>query len=366
MKPSSFRVRDCMRRGKQALRPGRILLTACLTLAVCSATPASAASNKTDYRITKTVSLGSGERWDYVTFDPAARRVYVAHGDHVTVVDERAGKVIGQIGTFAGGTHGIAISDATYRGYTDDGKAGMAIEFDVNSLKPEMRIAAAPDADGIIYEPVTGHIYVINGDSGSLTVIDPSTNAPVTTIDVGAGLEAGLADGKGMLFVDGAENHDIVKINARTNKVEAHFDMPACNRPHGIAMDAETRRLFATCANKILVVIDAENGANIATLPIGASSDGAAFDPVRKLIFSSNGDGTLNVIREQDAKTFMAVETVKTPPGARTIAIDPATGRLFLVTADVEKINPPASSGGRARVTYVANSLKLFYLDPVN
>jgi YVTN family beta-propeller protein len=330
-----------------------------------SVASAHAAQTAADYQITKTISLGAGERWDYVTFDPTAKRVYVAHGDHVTVVDETAGTVIGQIGTFPGGTHGIAVSTATNRGYTDDGKAGTAIEFDLNSLKPGERIAAAPDADGIIYEPVTGHIYTINGDSGSLTAIDPVTNAVVATINVGAGLEAGLADGKGALFVDGAESHDIVKIDAKTNKVEAHFDMPACKKPHGIAMDTETRRLFATCANNILVVVDAENGANIATLPIGASSDGAAFDPVRKLIFSSNGDGTLNVIHEQDAKTFIAAATVKTAPGARTMAINPATGRLFLVAADIEKIDPPAKPGGRPHVTYVANSLKLLYLDPI-
>jgi YVTN family beta-propeller protein len=351
-----------------AVYRGHIFLDACTALAIglLPMGSAYAAQAKTGYHITRTVPLGPGERWDYVTFDPNMKRLYIAHGDHVTVVDEKAGKVIGQIGTFAGGTHGIAISETTHHGYTDDGKAGMAIEFDVNSLKPGKRIAAAPDADGIIYDAVTGHIYVVNGDSGSLTVIDPATNAAIATIDVGAGLEAGVADGKGMLFVDGAENHDIVKINARTNKVEAHYDMPACKRPHGLAMDKETRRLFSTCANNVMVVVDADNGANIATLPIGTSSDGAAFDPVRKLAFSSNGDGTLNVIHEQDARTFVSVETVKTPRSARTMAIDPATGRLFLVAADVEKIDPPASTSGRPHVTYVANSLKLLYLDPAN
>lgn len=359
-----------MKRSKQqsdfgALYPGRIYLGVCAALAVglLPMGSAYAAQAKAGYHISKTVPLGPGERWDYVTFDSNMKRVYIAHGDHVTVVDENAGKVIGQIGTFPGGTHGIAISEATHHGYTDDGKAGMTIEFDVNSLKPEKRIAAAPDADGIIYEPVTGHIYVLNGDSGSLTVIDPATNSVITTINVGAGLEAGLADSQGSLFVDGAEKHDIVKIDARTNKVEAHYNMPACKKPHGIAMDTETRRVFATCANNVMVIVDADNGANVATLPIGTSSDGAAFDPVRKLVFSSNGDGTLNVIHEQTANTFVSVETVKTPRGTRTMAIDPATGRLFLVAADVEKIDPPASPGGRPHVTYVANSLKLLYLD---
>jgi YVTN family beta-propeller protein len=142
--------------------------------------------------MTKTVALGPGERWDYVIFDPSAKRVYVAHGDHVTVVDETKSKVIGQIGTFPGGTHGIAISTETKQGYTDDGKAGIAIAFDLGSLKPLKQISAAAGADGIIYEPVTRHVYVISGDSDSLTVIDPATNAAGATINVGAGLEAGV------------------------------------------------------------------------------------------------------------------------------------------------------------------------------
>jgi hypothetical protein len=114
-----------------------------------------------------------------------------------------------------------------------------------------------------------------------------------------------------------------------------------------------------------MVVVDADSGANVATLPIGSSTDGAAFDPIRKLIFSSNGDGTLSVIEEKDAQTFVLSDTIKTSPGARTMAIDPETGRLFLVAADVEKIDPPAKAGGRPHITYVPNSLKLLYLDPV-
>ena len=343
----------------------RTFLYPAVALAFSSITLCFAADRTSpDYRVTKSISLGSGERWDYVTFDPAGNRVYVAHGDHVTVVDQLKGEVIGQIGTFPGGTHGIAISTATHQGYTDDGKAGTAIAFDLESLKPLKRIFAAPNADGIIYEPVTGHIYVINGDSGSLTVIDPKTNTAIATINVGAALEAGLADGKGNIFVDGAENHDIVKIDANTNKVEAHFAMPDCKKPRGLALDPETRRLFATCANNVLVVVDADNGTNITNVLIGSGSDGAAFDPIRKLIFSSNGEGTLSVVLEKDAQTFVAADTIKTTRGARTMAIDPNTGRLFLVAADIAKIDPAITPNGRPHVTYVANSLKLLYLDP--
>jgi YVTN family beta-propeller protein len=342
-------------------------MNAGVMLALCSGAPAYAATQTTaTYGLTKTIALGDGERWDFVVFDPSGKRVYVAHGDHVTVVDEPTGKVIGQIGTFPGGTHGIAISSATGQGYTDDGKAGTAIPFDLTTLKAKKEIPAAPDADQIIYEPVTKHIYVINGDSGSITVIDPNTNETISTIHIGAGLEPGVADGKGTLFINGVEKHEIVEIDAKTNKIMAHWAMPACRKPHGLAIDPETRRLFATCANNLLVVVDADNGANIATLPIGSFSDGAAFDPKRKLIFSSNGDGTLSVIQEKSAQTFLPLDAIKTAQGARTIAIDPETGRLFLVTADVAKIEPPTKQDGRPHVTYVPGSLKLLYFDPVN
>jgi DNA-binding beta-propeller fold protein YncE len=183
---------------------------------------------------------------------------------------------------------------------------------------------------------------------------------------VGAGLEPGVADGKGALFINGVEKHEIIKIDARTNKIEAHWPMPTCTKPHGLAIDPETRRLFATCANEVLVALDADNGDNIASVPIGSFSDGAAFDPVRKLIFSSNGDGTLSVIREKDAQTFIPAGKIKTVPGARTMAIDTKTGRLFLVGADIAKIDPPSKPGGRPHVTYVPNSLKLFYFDPID
>lgn len=343
----------------------RSVLCAAVVLACYSITPAIAADQTAaTYQLTRTVALGGGERWDYVVFDPSAKRVYVSHGDHVTVVDDDTGAVVGEIGTFPGGTHGIAISTETGQGYTDDGKAGVAIAFDLHALKPLTRIPTAPDADGIFYEPVTRHVYVINGDSGSLTVIDPATNAALSTITVGAGLEAGVVDRKGTIFVNGADKHEIVRIDAKTNAVTAHWPMPDCQRPHGLAIDRETRRLFSTCANAVLVVVDADTGANLATLPIGSGSDGAEFDPVRKLIFSSNGDGTVSVVREQDAQTFVPADAIKTVPSARTMAIDPATGRLFLVAADIAKTDPPTTPGGRPRVTYVPNSLKLLYFDP--
>jgi len=336
-------------------------------LAILVAGPSFAhAAETASYKLERTIPLGAGERWDYASFDPVGQRVYVAHGDHVTVVDATKYAVVGDIGTFPGGTHGIATANAEGVGYTDDGKAGVAQAFDLKTLKVIKQIPAAADADGMLLDKVSGHVFVIDGDSGVVTVIDPKKNASVATITIGAGLEAAVADGEGHLFVDGADKHDIVKIDTRTNAVLAHYAMPGCERPHGIAIDPATHRVFATCVNKVMIAMNTDTGENVATLPIGAYSDGAAFDPLHKHVLSSNGEGTLSVIEEVDANHFKALPDVATAKGARTMTIDPATGRLFLPTADVAKIDPPATAGGRPHVTYTPGSMKLLVLAPAS
>lgn len=337
-------------------------LTVCAAALVAQMFLFTAAQSAPLYRVVNAIPLGAPERWDYATFDAARNRVYVAHGDHLAVVDAARGVLVGQVGPFPGGTHGSATAGAF--AYTDDGEAGTAAAFDPVSLRVMKQIPAAADADGIVSDPASGHLFVINGDSGSITVIDPKRNTAVATIKIGAGLEAAIPDGKGKLFVDGVEQHDVVAVDTRTNAVLAHYPMPGCARPHGIAMDSETRRVFVTCVNKAMIVVDADKGTNLASLPIGASSDGAAFDPKRKLALSSNGEGTLSVIKEVDANHFVKLGDVPTQRSARTIAIDPATGRVFLPAAIISKIESPTTPGGRPHVTFVPGSLKLLVLEP--
>lgn len=316
------------------------------------------------YVLAQSIPLGPGERWDYVTYDEGAARVYVAHGDHVTVVDANKGSVVGDIGTFPGGTHGIGIATGAGVGATDDGKAGTAEVFDLHSLKLVKQIAAAEDADGIVFDPASGHFFVINGDSKSISVIDPKTRSALTTIAVGSALEAGVADGKGKLFVDGVAQHDIIVIDTKTNAVVSHYPMAGCERPHGIAVDASARRVFATCVNKVMLVVDADNGANVATLAIGSGSDGAVFDPVRKRAISANGEGTLTIVEEKDADHFVSLGEVATMKSARTIAIDPKSGRLFLPGAETLPADPAAAHEQKSRARYKPRSLKLLVYAP--
>ena len=333
--------------------------TAAIFLAAIAFTPGHA-TEAPAYHITKTVALGAPDRWDLMAFDPASHRVFVAHGDRITVVDGRKGTVVGNVDGIAGGTHGVAIAKG--RGYTDDGKAGEAISFNLATLKALHHIKAEDDADAIAFDPSSGHIFVINSDPGNVTVVDPKTDKAIATIDGGGKLEIAVAGGDGKLYVNGEAKNEIVRIDTKTNVVDAHWAMAGCERPHGIAFDKKNRRLFSSCANSVMMVVNADNGAVVTSVPIGLGTDGAVFDAKRQLIFSSNGkDGTLSIIQEQDADHYVALEPVKTAVTGRTIAIDPTSGQLYIAAADVDP-NAPVVPGKRP--TLVPGSLELLFLDP--
>jgi YVTN family beta-propeller protein len=330
--------------------------------AICSganATQAAPTSSRGPYELTKTVRLGAPDRWDYLTFDPSSNRVFISHSDRVTVVDAKSGKIVGTVTGIPGGTHGVGIVPSVGRGYTDDGKAGVAWAFDLKTFKKVAEIKAQPDADGIAYDRSSGHIFVVDGDSGKITAIDPKTNAAVATIDGGGGLEFGAADGLGHFFVNGAEKGEILRIDTATNKIDATWHLADCQSPHGMAVDPSTHRIFSSCENKKLVVVNADTGAVVASLPIGTFSDAVAFDPVRKRIFSSNFDGTVNVFAEKGPDTYEPIATIPTRMSARTMADDPKTGALYLDAADM-KVNEAAHpSDFRHRFTIVPGSTEL-------
>lgn len=316
------------------------------------------------YHLTKSVALGAPDRWDYVVFDPATHRVYVAHGDRLTVVNGDDGTVIGEVPGFPGGTHGTALTGQLGLGFTDDGKAGEVAAFDLHTLVPHRHFKVDVDADAAIYDPASGHVFVVNGDSGSVSVIDPKQEKVIDTIHLGEGLETPVADGHGKLFVNGEEKSELVRIDTHTNKVDARWPIADCKRPHGLAMDVDHRRLFTSCVNNVLLVVDADGGAVVAKLPIGSGTDAAAYDPKRHLVFSSNGrDGTLSVIRQNDANSYQVLQTIPTRVTARTMAVDTVTGRLYLAAAQVQPQaagEPPAQ-----RPAITPGSLELLFFDPL-
>ncbi len=318
------------------------------------------------YTITKTVNLGSPERWDYLYYDALTHRVYISHGDHLNVVDGRSGDKIGEVDGFPGGTHGIAIVHSVGRGYTDDGQAGEAGSFDLKTLKVIKKIKAEDDADGMVYDPASGHVFVVDSDPGHLTVIDPKTDTAVATIDAGGKLEFAVVDGRGNLYASGEAKREIVHVDTRTNEVKAHWAEPMCESPHGLAIDVKSRRLFQSCRNSTLVVMNADDGNIVTTLPIGSGTDAAKFDSKRNRIFSSNFDGTLTVIAEKGPDSYEVLGNVPTAQGARTMAVDPESGRLYLVAADIKINKDAAPNDFRHRFTITPGSTKLLILDPTD
>jgi len=313
------------------------------------------------YVLTKSTLLGAPDRWDYVVFDAPTQRVYIAHSDRLEVLDAGSGARVGQVLGIAGGTHGTGISAANGQGFTDDGKAGLAVAFDLKTLQTVKQIPADEDADAIAVDTATGHIVVVEGDPGAITVIDPKTDSVVATIKAGEKMEYATSDERGFVYVAGAEKRDLLKIDARTNTVVARWLTPDCAVPHGLALDRAGRRLFMGCINAKMMVVDADNGRVVIELPIGRGSDAIAYDPVRRRVFSPNGvDGTLTIFQQTSPDTYQALETIPTLVSGRTMAVDPASGRLFIVAADTD---PNPTPGGRPRPR--PGTTRVLMLDPV-
>jgi DNA-binding beta-propeller fold protein YncE len=318
------------------------------------------AAQEPTYVLARSLPLGAPDHWDYVVFDKTSGRVYVAHGDRVSVVDGAAGTLIGEVTGIPGGTHGTGIAGG--QGFTDDGKAGAVVAFDLQTLKIIKTIPADQDADAIVTDKASGHVFVIEGDPGAITVIDPKTDRVVATIKAGEKMEYAASDGHGAIYVAGNENKDLLKVDTHTNLVTARWPTPDCASPHGLAYDAAGERLFMGCVNSKLMVVNARTGKVVSELAIGRGSDAVAFDPYRKRVFSSNGlDGTITIYQQITPDTYEALAPVRTAVSGRTMAVDPATGRLFVAAAETD---PPATPGGRPRPR--PGTLRLLMLDSVD
>ena len=329
-----------------------------LALSVLLSTASLAAPSAT-YDLWKSVPLGAPDRWDYVVYDNQTDKVLVAHSDRLAIVDASSGTLTGDVQGITGGTHGSAVSIATGQGFTDDGRAGKAIAYDLRTLKITHSIPVDVDADAIVLDPLTGHLFVIEGDPEAITVIDPKTDAPITTIKAGEKLEYAVAD-EGWVYVAGNGAGDVLKIDARSNKIVARWPTPGCTSPHGIALDTQAHRLFMGCVNNIMMVVDSVTGRTVARLPIGGGSDAVAFDQVRRRVFSSNGrDGTITVYQEESPDHYFELPLIRTIVSARTMAADPKTGRLFVAGAET---GPAATPQGRPVVK--PGTLRLMIFQP--
>lgn len=337
----------------------KALTTICAFLC---ATSISLAAPAPLYRLVQTIPLGDGVKWDYLHFDAPTDRLYVSHGGQVDVVDARRYKLIGELANLPG-SHGIAVDPITGLVYADSAVDSRVLAFNPATLKP---VASAPvllDADGVTYDPFSRQIFVSGGDGDGLTPVSTATGKAGASIALGSSPEFHVVDGAGSLYVDLVDANEIARIDTKTNRIVAHWPLGPCQHPKGLAIDAIQRLLFASCANGVMAVVNANTGALLAALPIGKRTDAAAYDPVRHLALSSNGDGTLSIVSDSGGHLVL-LATVRTAPGARTMAIDPTTGRIFLVTANVLGMLLPKTPGAAPQFKFVPGSLHVLVYAP--
>jgi len=303
-----------------------------MTVVLCFLLPKASASPG-GYALVKKIPIPGQGSWDYLAIDEAARRLYVSHGTQVEVLDVDSGAIVGKIANTLG-VHGIAIASELGRGFVSNGQSSTVTIFDLKTLNTISEVPTGKKPDAIIYDPATSRVFAFNGGSNSATAIQAADGKVAGTIDLGGGPEFAVADGNGYVYDNLEDESLVLKINSRTLKVEQRWPTAPCISPSSMAMDRPNRRLFLGCRSKVMAVMNADTGQVITTLPIGDHVDATAFDTETKLIFNSNGEGTITVIHQDGPDKYSVVESVKTLPRAKTMTLDPKTHQLFLSTAE--------------------------------
>ena len=290
---------------------------------------------------------GSDTGYDYLKVDSATHRVFIAHATRVEVLDTETGQKLGEIADFHG-AHGIELIDSVGKGYITAGVDRAVVVFDPKTLKTLGTIkplGVKPDA--LQYDPETRRLFVVNGGStGDVTVIDPATDTITATLDLkGTKLEEIGFDGRGHGFVNDEGKNVIHVFDTHTLKQTATWPLGGCEEPTGMAVDTQHHRVFSACGNEKLAVVDIDSGRVVAEPAIGSDPDGAAFNAKTQQIFTSNREGTLSVLREISPDKYEAQQTLQTEAGARTLALDEKTGRIYMPTA---RTGPKPAGGGSA------------------
>ena len=294
------------------------------------------------YGVVARYPVGGDGGWDYLTVDSKAHRLYVSHATHVVVMDSETGKVVGDIPNTPG-VHGIALVPRLGRGYVSEGRTDSVTVFDLKTLAVLGKIAVGRNPDAIVYDPTARRVFTCNGRSNDLSVIDPDAGKVVATIPLTGKPEAPASDGR-TLFVNIEDKSAIERVDLKSLKSLGAWSIAPVEEPSGLAFDARRHRLFAVGSNGKMAVVDSRSGKLLATPAIGEGPDGAAYDAKRNLVFSSNGEGTVTVLRPEADGRMTLIQTVVTEPSARTIALDEATGRLYLSAAK-------RAPGGNGRAT---------------
>ncbi len=323
---------------------------------------AAAAAAQT-YHVADKWRLGGQGGWDYLLSDDGAHRLYVTHNARVEVVDSTTGKPIGAI-TGLKSTHGVALNPDGKTGYISDGAGNAIVVFDRKSLAVQATVPAGTNPDGITFEPTTKTVWAFNGRSKNVSVLDTKTNTIVATTPLPGKPEFPQADGRGSVFANIEDQNSIVKLDAKSHQILATWKLEGCDSPSGLAIDRAAHRLFSVCDGGKMAIVDDSSGKVLGLASIGDGPDAAAFDQKHKLAFSSNGQsGTLSVV-DTSKSGFPTVQTVKTEKGARTMTLDVATGRIYLVTAQFGPAPAPTADRPHPRPSILPDSFEILVVAP--
>jgi YVTN family beta-propeller protein len=323
---------------------------------LCLGSAASLHGQDGPYRAGKAIPIGGEGGWDYLTIDAPAHRLYVSHATHVVVIDTQANKVVGDIPDTPG-VHGLAVAADLGRGFTTNGRENKASIVDLKTLKLIQKVDTGENPDAVLYEPARKEVYTMNGRGKSATVIDAASGKVVATIPLEGKPESAQADSKaGKIYVNIEDMNAVQVIDTATHKVSATWPAAPCEAATGMAFDVTAHRLFLGCDNKLMVMLDSTTGKVVYSVPVGAGVDSTWFDAATKLAFTSNGEsGTVTIAHEESPSTLKVVQTLKTVPGARTMALDPVTHTIYLAATDYE----PQPAAAKARPKAVVGTFRV-------
>jgi DNA-binding beta-propeller fold protein YncE len=318
------------------------------------------------YTVSESWPMGGSGGWDYLALEAGGARLFISRGDHVDVAETVSGKLQGTIPNTQG-VHGIAFAPALKRGYTSNGGSDTVTVFELDTLRVIQEVpVSGQKPDAILYEPQHGHIITANGTSSNLTVLDAATLKIEATVALPGPPEFMATDGAGMVYVNiETDPGKIAAVDAKSLAVKATWPLTGCANPTGLALDAVHHRLFSVCENQVMAVTDSVSGKQVARIVIGSGPDAAAFDPDFGMVFSSNGrDGTLTVIQQETPDEYQVVATVTTQPSARTMALDPATHKIFLSAAKLGATPPATPEQPHPRPSIVPDSFTILVAQP--
>ena len=308
------------------------------------------------FKLVDRFNIGGEGRWDLLTFDAKHHRLFVSRSTHVQVIDADSGKVVGDIPDTEG-VHGIALADDLNVGFTSNGKSNSVTVFDLTTLNVIETIKISGlNPDVILYEPKSKHVFSFNGRSANATVIDAISHKEIGTINLPGKPELAVSNNAGNIFVNIEDKNEIVVIDGSSNKVLKSYSLANGVEPTGLAIDQKHDRLFSVCANKKMEILDSETGRIVSEVDIGGGPDSAAFDPDLGIAFSSNGDGTLTLVKENDSEHFSVSQNITTQRGAKTMAYDADNHRAYLVTALFGETPPATKEQPKPRPAIIPNS----------